>query len=103
MPAFPSLTPADVASVSQYLDDLCTAYGVTGADLYAANCPSCHGADARGAFGYGEQLGPDIRCYDAADFAQVIPIGEDEMPPFPLLDPSRIDRITTWVRAKCGS
>src|SRR5262249_28437172 len=58
MPAFPRLTPGDVTSLQQFLTDtLCPANGATGADLYASNCASCHGADANGVDGT-----PGIRC-----------------------------------------
>jgi mono/diheme cytochrome c family protein len=57
MPAFPSLTDADIGTIQALLLGLCPATGVTGADLFAGNCASCHGGDATGT-----QSAPSVRC-----------------------------------------
>jgi len=57
MPAFPQLTDAQITLVQTYLQQLCGAGGRTGADLYAGNCATCHGGDARGT-----ATGPNVRC-----------------------------------------
>lgn len=55
MPAFPSLSDQDIATLQQFLDGLCTM--PTGPELFASNCAACHGSDAAGTPGR-----PDIRC-----------------------------------------
>ncbi|HXJ37153.1 MAG TPA: c-type cytochrome [Candidatus Eisenbacteria bacterium] len=62
MPAFLRLTDADIANIQSYLDGLCPAATATGADLYAGNCATCHGADAHGG------TAPDIHCARAARY-----------------------------------
>jgi mono/diheme cytochrome c family protein len=56
MPPFPRLTDADIALIQGHLDALCPAATASGADLFAGNCASCHGTDARG------KTGPDVHC-----------------------------------------
>ena len=57
MPAFPQLTDAQIALIQTYLQQLCGEGGRTGADLYAGNCATCHGIDARGT-----ATAPNVRC-----------------------------------------
>ncbi|MBI3783507.1 MAG: c-type cytochrome [Deltaproteobacteria bacterium] len=54
MPAFTALTDSEIASIQSFLDGLCPVSNPT--DLFASNCASCHGSDARGL------VGPDIHC-----------------------------------------
>jgi mono/diheme cytochrome c family protein len=63
MRPFPLLTDADIALIQGFLDRLCPAASATGAELFAGNCASCHGADAGG------DTGPAIRCSRNAAFA----------------------------------
>jgi mono/diheme cytochrome c family protein len=100
MPAFPTLGDADVAAVQDHLRGLCGA-DPSGADLYAANCASCHGGQAGGGRNGAGVDGPDIRCKDAHDIAEKVREGDDEMPPFPELDATAIARIASWVRGFC--
>jgi mono/diheme cytochrome c family protein len=102
MPAFSAFTPDDVTHVQQVLDLLCTAFGVSGADLFAANCSSCHGANGGGGQNAFGEHGPDIRCYDIPDFFDAVQSGYEVMPPFPTLDADRIGRIILWVHGTCG-
>ena len=102
MPAFAAFTSDDVTHVQQYLDQLCTASGATGADLYAANCSTCHGSTGGGGQNAFGEHGPDIRCYDPAAFFEAIQFGQEAMPPFPALDADRTAKIILWVRAPCG-
>ncbi len=57
MPAFPQLSDAQITLIQTYLQQLCGEGGRTGADLYAGNCATCHGADARGLAN-----APNVRC-----------------------------------------
>jgi mono/diheme cytochrome c family protein len=102
MPAFTAFTSDDVTHVQQYLDQLCTAAGVTAVDLYAANCSTCHGPTGSGGENAFGAHGPDIHCYDPADFYEAIQFGQESMPSFPALDADRIAKIIAWVRAPCG-
>ena len=69
----------------------------SGSGLYARNCASCHGADARGTEGR-----PDIRCHrdvsDAVRNGRVGPAGT--MPPFTLSD-EQIARIQGYLLELC--
>jgi mono/diheme cytochrome c family protein len=56
MPPFPRLTDADIGLVQGFLDGLCPPATATGADLFAGNCATCHGSDARG------DSAPDVHC-----------------------------------------
>jgi len=101
MPAFPTFTQTDITNVAGYLDTLCTQYGVTGADLYASNCSTCHGRSAGGGQNAFGARGPDIRLYDDAAFYGAVEEGTESMPAFPSLDTIRIARIAAWVRQTC--
>ncbi len=57
MPAFPNLSDPDIAKIQDFLNGLCPATSVTGADLFAGNCASCHGSDAGGS-----TTAPGVRC-----------------------------------------
>jgi mono/diheme cytochrome c family protein len=106
MAAFTAFTPDDIGHVRDYLDQLCTASGPASADLYVANCSTCHGPIGSGGENAFGARGPDIHrydhCYDPADFYEAVQFGQEAMPPFPGLDADRIAKIIAWVRAPCG-
>ncbi len=72
--------------------------GTTGADLYGANCASCHGPDARGLQGR-----PDVRCnkriHDPVRNGRRGTIGE--MPAFPDLADADIAAIQAYLDGLC--
>jgi mono/diheme cytochrome c family protein len=76
--------------------------GGTGADLYAENCASCHGADARGLDGR-----PDIHC--ARDIADPVRNGRraspgappGDMPAFTNLTDAEIAEIQAFLAGLC--
>jgi len=74
--------------------------GGTGADLYAANCASCHGADARGLDGR-----PSIRCNPA--IAGAVRLGRSGavgvMPSFPQLSDADVAAIQTHLDDLCAA
>lgn len=55
-----------------------TGDATAGADVFAANCASCHAADGTGG------TGPDLtaEAEDPAEIAEYVLYGEDEMPAF---------------------
>lgn len=99
MPSFPGLTAADLATLFGVLGELCTLHGRTGADLFAGNCASCHGAAAGGGQSGLGVRGPDIRCTGAGDYREKVSRGDDRMPAFPALDASDVSAIVTFVHA----
>jgi mono/diheme cytochrome c family protein len=98
MPSLPALADAELARIDAHLDQLCTAAGRPGADLYAGNCGTCHGATAGGGRNALGVRGPDIRCQGANDFQEKVRKGDDDMPAFPALDAGDVTAIATWVR-----
>jgi mono/diheme cytochrome c family protein len=64
-----------------------------GASLFAAQCASCHGADASGT-----PSGPAIAGEDAEEVAEAVREGEDGMPTFPGLTAAEIRAIAAWLR-----
>jgi len=82
MPSFP-FVDAEVTLLEGYLDQLCTANGRTGTDVYAGNCQTCHGADGRGGTNALGVDGPDVHC--ARDVAGTVLEGDlPKMPAFPM-------------------
>jgi mono/diheme cytochrome c family protein len=102
MPAFPNLTDADIQALQQYLDSLCPAGTASGADLYASNCASCHGATGGGGRNAAGVRGPNIRCKDGHDFQEKVRNGDDQMPAFPDIDAAAVSRIAAYVRTFCA-
>jgi len=102
MPAFPSLTDDDIQALQQYLESLCPAGTASGADLYASNCASCHGATGGGGRNVAGVRGPDIRCKEASEFQEKVRNGDGKMPAFPDIDMAAITRIVTYVRTFCS-
>jgi mono/diheme cytochrome c family protein len=71
--------------------------GTTGAELYASNCASCHGADARGVGGR-----PDIHC--SKQIAGPVRAGRGangEMPAFPNLTDADIAAVQAFLDGLC--
>jgi mono/diheme cytochrome c family protein len=97
MPSFPSLADGDIALLESYLDGVCTATGRTGADLWAGNCGTCHGAQAQGGRNGLGVRGPDVACTGAGDFREAVREGEGGMPTFPALSTSDVDAISAFV------
>jgi mono/diheme cytochrome c family protein len=97
MPSFPAFVGADLAALASRLDQLCTASGRTGEDLYAGNCSGCHGAAAQGGRDGLGVRGPGIRCTGAGDYLEKVRKGDDEMPAFPRLDGNDVDAIVDFV------
>jgi mono/diheme cytochrome c family protein len=95
MPAFAGLSTADVTSIQQYLLAVCPAATATGADLFASNCASCHGGDARGG-----ATGPAVRC--SRSIADAVQNGRgNEMPAFALMTGAEIGRMQTYLDGLC--
>jgi mono/diheme cytochrome c family protein len=101
MPAFPELTDAEIDLIQGFLDTLCPTDTASGAELYAANCASCHGDDAAGGTNGSGIRGPDVRCQDADSFQEKVSGGDDEMPAFPGLPAAAIARIADFVGGLC--
>jgi mono/diheme cytochrome c family protein len=101
MPAFPSLTDADIARLQTFLDGLCPAGAATGADLYAGNCATCHGPTGGGGRNALGVHGEDIRCAGVREIAKMVTRGGDGMPAFPGLDAADIDAIASWLMGYC--
>jgi mono/diheme cytochrome c family protein len=97
MPSFPAFVGADVTALTARLDELCTASGRTGSDLYAGNCSGCHGGAAQGGQNGLGVRGPSIRCTGAGDYVEKVREGDDQMPAFPRLDGSDVDAIVGFV------
>jgi mono/diheme cytochrome c family protein len=97
MPSFPAFVGADLAAREARLDQLCTASGRTGMDLYAGNCSGCHGGGAQGGRNGLGVRGPSIRCTGAGDYVEKVREGDDEMPAFPRLDGGDVDTIVGFV------
>ena len=70
-----------------------------GADLYAANCAVCHGAELEG--GFGPTLGPDGNSpgYSDAELIEIVTNGRGSMPPFGgQLSRQEITAIVAFIR-----
>jgi mono/diheme cytochrome c family protein len=102
MPAFPNLTDSDIQALEQYLESLCPAGTASGADLYASNCASCHGATGGGGRNAAGVRGPNVRCKDEHDFQEKVRNGDDEMPAFPDIDAAAVSRIVAYIRTFCS-
>ena len=98
MPAIPALQPVEIDRLVAWLDGECTAHGRTGADLYAGNCSTCHGATAHGGRNALGVPGSDIACTESGDFQEKVSSGGDGMPAFPALTPGDVSAIVDWVR-----
>lgn len=99
MPGFP-LTSAEVVLINAHLDGLCTASGRTGADLFASNCQTCHGADAHGGQNALGVEGTDVHCN--RDVSDAVKAGRPpEMPPFTAMTDADVASLQEYVDALC--
>ena len=102
MPSFPNLTDAAIAAIQAYLAGLCIAAGgENGADLYASNCTSCHGADAGGGENWRHIRSPEIRCTGTGDILEKVRNGDGQMPAFPGITTDQISLIAAYVHGFC--
>lgn len=101
MPAFTTidLPATDLDRIAEHLRGLCTGKPK---DVYASNCATCHGPTAGGGRNANGVGGPNIRCRDAGDFAEVLASGEDAMPAFPSFSSSRVSALATFVHRWCS-
>jgi mono/diheme cytochrome c family protein len=95
MPAFTNLTGADVAKIQSFLDGLCPVAGVTGAELFASNCATCHGTDATGT-----GAAPSVRC--ATRTLDAMRIGRGAaMPSFAAISDPEIALVDAFLSDLC--
>jgi outer membrane protein assembly factor BamB/mono/diheme cytochrome c family protein len=74
-----------------------------GAEVYAANCATCHGADGGG--GQGPELadGAANGAYTQAEMVELVTNGKDAMPAWEgRLSPAEIDAVVDYVRDDLG-
>jgi mono/diheme cytochrome c family protein len=98
MPPFPLLSDADITTIQGVLEEMCPTETATGAELFAANCGSCHGADALG------DTGPPIRCGKSVGFAVrngIIGAYAGYMPPLMRLQGAEIAKIQDHLLGLC--
>jgi len=98
MPVFGAFAGADLTTLTGYLSQLCTQGGRTGAELWAGNCGTCHGADARGGQNGLGVHGPDVNCSSLGDYQDECAQGDGKMPRFPLLSSGDVGVMWTWVQ-----
>jgi mono/diheme cytochrome c family protein len=95
MPAFPALSDADVGRIQAFLVGLCPVATVTGAELFASNCATCHGADATGTPGK-----PNVRC--ATRVADAVRTGRGTaMPASNALTDTEVGLLGTFLDGLC--
>ena len=110
MPAFEGiLTPADIASVVGHVQSLSgkARPNARGAELFANNCASCHGADGKGMREFGApNLSDNIWLYggDAATLTQTIRYSRQGVMPRwnDKLDPVTIKMLAAYVYSLGG-
>ncbi len=95
MPAFPELTDAEITTIQARLVASCPITSVTGAEVYAGNCASCHGTDATGG-----TAAPGIRC--ATRVANAVRVGRGAaMPAMPDLATLEVGRLAEYLGTQC--
>jgi quinoprotein glucose dehydrogenase len=75
----------------------------TGAQLYAANCASCHGADLRGDAGRTPSLAGVTERRTVAEIRQVIERGKGFMPAFPQLTDAQKDAVIAYLGGRSSA
>ena len=75
----------------------------TGAQIYAANCVSCHGADRRGDGGRTPTLVGVAERRTPAEIRQVIEHGKGFMPAFPQLTEAQKDAVIAYVSGRADA
>jgi mono/diheme cytochrome c family protein len=100
MPTFtPALSPADEAKITGFLAPYCSNQG---ADLFASNCATCHGANGQGGRNANGITGPGIRCADASEIYDAVADGYGGMPAIADLVGTRLDAIVAFLRLGCN-
>jgi mono/diheme cytochrome c family protein len=95
MPAFPNLSDPDIAKIQDFLTGLCPATSVTGAELFAGNCASCHGTDAGGT-----TTAPGVRC--ATRTTEAVRDGRGAaMPAFAEFSDAEVGLLETYLADLC--
>jgi mono/diheme cytochrome c family protein len=95
MPSFPGLTDVDIATIQAFLADLCPTTTVTGAELFASNCATCHGAEA-----VGTSAAPRVRC--ATRVADAVRRGRGPaMPAFTRLPDAELVLVEAYLAGVC--
>jgi ubiquinol-cytochrome c reductase cytochrome c subunit len=96
MTPFTNLADADIAKIQSFLDGLCPVGTATGAELYASNCASCHGADA-----VGTTAAPNVRC--ATRVADAMQKGRGtRMPSFPGVVATEVASVQGYLTTLCN-
>jgi len=103
MPPVAELGEVEIGKIAEHLDGLCREHGRTGAALFAGNCVSCHGADARGTTSALGVAGRHVRCHrgiaDAVATGRTSASGD--MPAFPGLAAADVAAIGDYLRDLC--
>ena len=109
MPAFGgSLSESDIEAIADWLASRGSASGDAsrlellgvGAEIYTANCSTCHGADASGG------TGPDLTATTLSidELASVVRSGRDSMPGFEAsLSADDIEAVTVFIEAAAAA
>lgn len=103
MPSIPELGATELTKIEQHLRTLCTQHGRSGAALFASNCVTCHGVDARGATSALGVEGQHIRCHrsiaDAVRTGRTSTSGD--MPAFDGLGDADVEAIGNYLAGLC--
>jgi mono/diheme cytochrome c family protein len=99
MPPIPELNSTDLAKIEQHLDGLCDEHGRSGAELFASNCVTCHGPDARGATNALGVAGKHIRCHRG--IGETVRNGLGDMPAFSGLGPAEVSALGGFLLELC--
>lgn len=72
---------------------------VTGPELYAESCASCHGAGGDGGIGPAVGAGTNSESLTDEQLAGVIRVGPGTMPGFPRLSDAQVDSLVAFLRS----
>jgi mono/diheme cytochrome c family protein len=100
MPTFSTsaLTDAELASVRAFIAPHCSGQG---ADLFASNCATCHGATGNGGQNANGVAGPGIRCSSSGDVYDAVVDGTGGMPALADMTNPQIDAVVTFLGTGC--